>query len=42
METQFQVNHLGHWLLTQMLMPLLEKTAEVSLESSVEGAFARS
>ncbi|ORY92453.1 hypothetical protein BCR35DRAFT_297867 [Leucosporidium creatinivorum] len=29
-ESQFQVNHLGHWLFTQKLMPLLEKTAETT------------
>ncbi|KAM0787492.1 hypothetical protein ACM66B_003565 [Microbotryomycetes sp. NB124-2] len=27
-EQQFQVNHLSHWLLTQILMPLLERTAQ--------------
>ncbi|KAK4056253.1 hypothetical protein OIO90_002696 [Microbotryomycetes sp. JL221] len=27
-EVQFQTNHLSHWLLTQVLMPLLEKTGQ--------------
>ncbi|KAK4051256.1 hypothetical protein OIV83_003078 [Microbotryomycetes sp. JL201] len=27
-EQQFQVNHLSHWLLIQILMPLLERTAQ--------------
>ena len=27
-ESQFQVNHLSHWLFVQGIMPLLEKTAK--------------
>lgn len=30
-ETQFQVNHLAHWLLAVKLAPLMEKTGEVSI-----------
>ncbi|GAA6033832.1 hypothetical protein JCM8097_000364 [Rhodosporidiobolus ruineniae] len=29
-EQQFQVNYLGHWLLVQKLLPLLEKTADLT------------
>lgn len=36
-ESQFQVNHLSHWLFVQGLLPLLEKTAEVRLATSRHG-----
>ncbi|GAA5976363.1 hypothetical protein JCM11641_005990 [Rhodosporidiobolus odoratus] len=29
-EQQFQVNYLGHWLLVQVLLPLLESTADLA------------
>ncbi|BGP18279.1 hypothetical protein JCM10213_007910 [Rhodosporidiobolus nylandii] len=33
-EQQFQVNYLGHWLLVQKLLPLLEKTADLTGHTS--------